>query len=338
MKRLLTILFTTFLALTAVFSSACGEEPQDPTTLRFYAPDGAPALAISKFINDGENFVENVTMEYNVVSSGDIAGVMQQCLGDLVVMPINAASKLYKPSQLVSYKMVSVITHGNLYVMASNDFDFSNPLGTVIGVIGQGLVPDLTLKAVLTKLGFGDKITVGDTAIPTKVTLRYFSQASDMIPLLKQGVLSVGLLPEPAATNLVKVANNKTWNRIDLQELYDTESKSYPQAVLMVKESIITHFPDLITELANKFSENVTWVKENTTLAVEAVNSKLATGVTPSLVATNITSEVVDNCKIYWESSADAKQSAIDYINAVIQVGTGMQVPPAKALEDDFFN
>jgi hypothetical protein len=263
---------------------------------------------------------------------------MQQGLGDLMIMPINAASKLYKANQLISYKMVSVITHGNLYVMSSGSFDLSNPLNTVIGVIGQGLVPDLTLKAVLTKLGFGDKITVGDTAIPNKVTLRYFSQASDMIPLLKQGVLTVGLLPEPAATNLVKVANNKTWNRIDLQELYDSESKSYPQAVLMVKQGVIANYPNLVTSLSDKFSENVTWIKENTTLAVEAVNAKLSTGVTPSLSATNITSEVVDNCKIYWESSTDAKQSAIDYINAVIQVGTGMQVPPAKALEDDFFN
>ena len=49
-------------------------------------------------------------------------------------------------------------------------------------------------------------------------------------------------------------------------------------------------------------------------------------------------SEVVDNCKIYWESSTDAKQSAIDYINAVIEVGTGMNVPPAKALLEEFFN
>ena len=337
MKKLLTILFTTLLSLTAIFGTACGGE-EDPTTLKFYAPDGAPALAIAKFISDGENFVNDVTMEYNVVSSNEIGGVIGQGLGDLIVMPINAASKLYKANENDPYKMVSVITHGNLYVMSSVEFSFSNPLGTVIGVIGQGLVPDLTLKAVLSKLGFADKITVGDTANPDKVTLRYFAQASDMIPLLKQGVLTIGLLPEPAATNLTKVANNRTWNRIDLQELYDEELKAYPQAVLMVKQSVIENYPQLITKLENKFSDNVSWVKANPTLAVNAVNSKLSTGVTPSLVATNITSEVVDNCKIYWESASVAKQSAINYINAVIQVGTGMQVPPAKALLDEFFN
>ncbi len=336
MKKLLTILFTALLSLTAIFGTACKDETP-PATLKFYAPDGAPALAISKFINDGENFVDNVTMEYNVVSSSEIGGVMQQGTGDFIVMPINAASKLYKANETDPYKMVSVITHGNLYVMTSATFDFSNALGSVIGVIGQGLVPDLTLKAVLSKLGYADKITVGDTATADKITLRYFAQASEMIPLLKQGVLTVGLLPEPAATNLTKVANNKTWNRIDLQELYNAETKAYPQAVLMVKQSIITNYPELITELKDKFSDNVTWVKENPSLAVEAVNAKISAGVTPSLVSANITSTVVDNCKIFWESATDAKQSAIDYINAVIQVGTGMQVPPAKALTDEFF-
>ena len=337
MKKLLTILFTALLSITAVFGTACGEETP-PVALKFYAPDGAPALAISKFINDGENFVDNVTMEYNVVSSNEIGGIMGQDTGDFIVMPINAASKLYKANASDPYKMVSVITHGNLYVMTSVDFSFSNALGTVIGVIGQGLVPDLTLKAVLAKLGYADKIVVGDTATPDKITLRYFAQASEMIPLLKQGVLTVGLLPEPAATNLTKVANNKTWTRIDLQELYDAEAKSYPQAVLMVKQSVINTYPELITALKDKFSDNVNWVKQNPALAVDAVNGKLSTGVTPSLVSANITSTVVDNCKIYWESSIDAKQSAINYINAVIEVGTGMNVPPAKALEDEFFN
>ena len=337
MKKLLTILFTVLLGLTAIFGTACNDEIQ-PTTLKFYAPDGAPALAISKFINDNENFSDGVTMEYKVVSSNEIGGIMQTGTGDIIVMPINAASKLYKANASDPYKMVSVITHGNLYVMSSVNFDFNNALGTVIGVIGQGLVPDLTLKAVLSKLGYSDNITVGDTASADKVTLRYFAQASDMIPLLKQGVLTVGLLPEPAATNLTKVANNRTWNRIDLQELYNAETKSYPQAVLMVKQSVINNYPQLLAALKAKFSGNVNWVKENTALAVDAVNSKLSTGVTPSLSATNISSIVVDNCKIYWESSADAKQSAIDYINDVIGVGTGMNVPPAKALTEDFFN
>ncbi|MBR1983272.1 MAG: hypothetical protein IKA12_01125, partial [Clostridia bacterium] len=118
MKKLLAILFTALLGLTAVFGTACGEETP-PLVLKFYAPDGAPALAISKFINDGENFVDNVTMEYNVVSSNEIGGVMGQGLGDLIVMPINAASKLYNANASDPYKMVSVITHGNLYIMSS---------------------------------------------------------------------------------------------------------------------------------------------------------------------------------------------------------------------------
>ncbi len=335
MKKLFTLLIACVISVTSVFFVGCKDKD---ASLSFYAPDGAPALAVAKFIYDGENFGTDATVEYNVVASSDIGGVMQQGTGDIIVMPINAASKLYKANASDQYKMVSVITHGNLYLMSSEPLDVNNLKGKVIGVIGQGLVPDLTLRAVFNKLGVLDDVVVGDTVTENKITLRYFASAQDMIPLLNQGQLTVGLLPEPACSNLVKVASSKTWQRVDLQELYDAQSKSYTQAVVMVKQSIINAYPDLVSVMATKFADNVNWVKQNTTTAVDTVNAKLKQGVTPSLVSANITSQVVDNCKIYWQSSAEAKQSATAYINDVISVGTGLNIPPAKALAEDFFN
>ena len=130
-------------------------------TFTFYAPDGAPALAIAKFINDNENFISGATFNYNVVVADDIAKYTNGVLGtaDFVVMPVNAASKVYKNAK-ANYTMVSVITHGNLYIMAkvkdgNTQIKLSDLDGKKIGVIGQGNVPDLTLKTVLTKNSIG---------------------------------------------------------------------------------------------------------------------------------------------------------------------------------------
>ena len=118
------------------------------------------------------------------------------------------------------------------------------------------------------------------------------------MPQLKTGALTVGLLPEPAATTLVSTTPNKTFKRLDLQQLYDSENAIYPQAVMMVKSSVIAKYPNLVSQISSKFDNGVTWVKDNTATAVGKVNSVLPEGVTPSLKANLITSTVVDNCKI----------------------------------------
>ena len=172
-----------------------------------------------------------------------------------------------------------------------------------------------------------------DPAENGTVSVRYFEKATDMIPLLKQGQLSVGLLPEPAATQLTKVANDKTWFRMDVQELYDGQNQSYPQAVMLVKQSVLAIYPNLVNQMGNAFSANVQWVKENTADAVNAVNARLVEGVTASLNAQNITAEVVDNCKIYWQGAQEAKTAVKNYINDIIAI----EESSAKAVGDDMF-
>ena len=331
-KRLLSILFASLL-LFAVGCNNVGNNPEKET-LTFVAPDGAPALAIAKFINDKESLGINADFNYSVVASSDIGGIMQQGKADFMIMPVNAASKLYKANASDPYKMLAVITHGNLYLMASDGTNSLEGLkGKVVGVIGQGLVPDLTFKAVLSDNGLLADVVVGDTATDGKITLRYFSQAVDMIPLLKQGKLNVGLLPEPACTNLTKVASEKQWTRMDVQELYNKNTKAYPQAVLMVKSSVYEKYELNLAYIESTFGVNVDWIKANPALAVEAINGVLKEGVTASLVANNITSAVIDNCKIYYENSANAKQSVIEYINKIIAVNE----MAAKPVMDDFF-
>ena len=334
MKRLFAFVFSVVLLFTTAIAVGCGGG--NDGNLSFYAPDGAPALAIAKFINDGEDFGTGKTVDYKVVSSGDIGGVMMQSKGDFIVMPVNAASKLYKSNAENPYLMLAVITHGNLYIMSSDGTNTLDGLkGKVVGVIGQGLVPDLTLKAILSDNGLLSDVVVANdnTPIDGKIALRFFEKATDMIPLLKQGKLTVGLLPEPAATNLTKVANDKTWTITDVQELYDSQLKAYPQAVLMVKKSVYESYKTNIDQMESLFKTNLQWVKSNTGLAVQAVNSKLKEGVSPSLQVATITETVVDNCKIYFENATSAKQSVIDYINKIIAVNPSSAV----AITEDFF-
>lgn len=330
MKKFLAVLLSAVSMFTVFVFSACGcDKPTEDKTISVYCPDGAPALAIAKFIHDGENFVDGVEVKYNVVAAGNIGGIMQQGKGDVIIMPVNAASKLYKASS-DAYKMAAVITHGNLYVMSKDDLTLNDLKGKVVGVIGQGNVPDLTFRAALDKNGL--EYEVSETAVDGKVALKYYADASELIPALKTGKRTVGLLPEPAANKLTTMDNAFKYV-LDLQELYDAETKTYPQAVVMIKSSIIAAYPTLTESLGNKIAGAVSWIKANPALAAQAVESALTEGLTPSLSAANLNATVVDNCKIYWQSAADAKTAVKEYIDAI----RALDVKSASAVADDFF-
>ena len=332
MKKILAILLGLLMLLSTATIFGCNKQ-SNSKKLTFYVPDGAPALAVAKFIKDKENFGIDGDISYNVVSASEIGTVMIKGEGDFIVMPVNAATKLYKSKADSPYVMASVITHGNLYIMSSENVNSISDLkGKVVGVIGRGLVPDLTFKAILSDAGLINDVVDGDKAVDGKITLRYFETAGDMLPLLKKGDLSIGLLPEPAATKLTSIAPQKNWTRLDVQKLYDESTKAYPQAVLMVKKSVYEVFKSEINGMDEFFNDNVNWIKTNTLEAVNAVNSAL-NGATASLDASIINQTVVENCKIFWQSAKDARLDVKSYIDKIISVNP----QSAKAVSDDFF-
>lgn len=168
-----------------------------------------------------------------------------------------------------------------------------------------------------------------------QTTIKY-ADAQSIMEMLIDDTLSFGLLPEPAATKLEKVkGKDYTWNRLDLQELYDEETKAYPQAVLMVKKDVAENYPDLVREIENKFTQNLESVKENPASAVNAIKEIYsATSLVPAKV---ISKEVVEACKIYWESAAEAKNSVEKYIDDILGIDVGLGINPAVQPESDFY-
>lgn len=326
MKRLITLLVALISAFTCVFATGCGD---DKTDISVYAPDGAPALSIAKFINDNEAFGTEKTFNYNIVSSAEINNAIISEKADMVIMPLNDATKIYKKDDngAEDYVMAAVITHGNFYVMSKNEITAVGDLiGKVVYVPMRGKVPDLTFQAAL-KINEIDYVE-SDVAVAGKVAIKYYGQPKDYLPLLiKNQNNDIGLVPEPAAAN----ANSKGVNYVlDLQELFDKDAKAYPQAVLMVKKSLVDNNPTLAIELAGAFAENVNWVKGNASKAVDAIKAKFdATTLDPA----TLSAKSVENCKIYWQGGAAAKTAVNNYIAKIREI----DVNSANAVDDAFF-
>ena len=164
------------------------------------------------------------------------------------------------------------------------------------------------------------------------VSVKYYNQASDMLPAMKNGQLTVGLLPEPAATKITKM-NAAVSMKIDVQQVYGGD---YPQAVLVAKKGLLESDSAFLSALMDALDDNAEWIvanDENAASAVDAVNSRLAEGVTPSLDKTSIDKTVVENCNIYLQRAAEAKTSVNEYLAAM----RGVDEDSAAALADGFF-
>lgn len=174
-----------------------------------YAPDGAPALALSYAVSE----TEGEAFTYHVVAANTIAAQVtgETPKADFCVLPVNAAAKLLGKG--TSYKMLGVVTNGNMYFIRShNDLgnvkkgDLAKLKGLRIGVVQLNNVPGLTLQAVLKEAGVDYQI-IDSNALPAedKVNLIAFADASTVGPAAG---CDYYLCPEPAAT--AKVTAFKT--------------------------------------------------------------------------------------------------------------------------------
>lgn len=162
-----------------------------------------------------------------------------------------------------------------------------------------------------------------------------YKDAPTIMQLLLDDNLDYGLLPEPAATTLEKVKGKDfTWKRLSLQDLYDGNAKSYPQAVLLVKEEVLNNYPELVREVKVRFSENVSWVENNPVDAVNAIKTNFASS---TLNAKVMDSNVIKNCNISWKDAKNCKDYVKNYINNILQANDSQITAPARAITDDFF-
>lgn len=307
--------------------TACGGEDENSFTV--YVPDGAPAVAIAKFINDKENFGTEKDFEYNVVSAKEISGAITVKKADFVIMPVNTASLLYKESG--GYKMAAVITHGNFYFVSSFAIESVEDLigKCVLMPNNENTVPDLTLKSILKENDIEYFTADNKQTEEGKVAISYYSSGSLVIGNMPASGSDeyVAMLPEPAAT-AVTAKKSVYSHRLDVQAEYDKVNKSFPQAVLMVKESVANNHTDIVNAMANAFASNVQWVKSNPDKAVGAVKS-----VFDATTLTSLTEKSIEGCKIYWGGASYEKEAVNAYIAKIREISPDS----ANLVDDDFY-
>lgn len=296
MKKLLLALLCIVIPFAAF---GCNKEND---TVTVYAPDGAPALAISQMMS--ENFtVDGYKTEYNVVPAAQIKD--KALTADLAIVPSNMASILYNQTG-GKYKLVSVNTFGNIYLLGKNGTaqiqSLADLSGKTVYLTGQNGVPDLVFRYLLKEVG-----------VLESVNFIYKSDGSEIVPLLKNGSADYAVLGEPAVSQS-KVAA-QTVELADLQATWKSVTGSqisYPQAALIVNSDFAAKNPEYVKSFAQKLQGAKAWLSENATAAGKALKDN------GSLLKTELfNANVIARCNIDYLSATDGKTMIESFYNVI---------------------
>ena len=334
-KKILSVLITAVTAFVIAAFSGCGgcaEKSGEDLKLKIVAPDGAPALAIAQLIKENKNFSNRT--EYSVVSASDIKNYITGSgeKADIALVPVNVASLLIGDG--AEYKAVATVTHGNLYLLSLDQTTVNKEnvdilKGKTVAVVNIANVPGLTFKAVLKNEGI--EFTEDENQKTDDNVLLTGISGTDIASTLNQKKADYVVAPEPAVSTITgKVPAIKKVGA--LHEIYG----NYPQAIMVVKNSLLEKNKDVVKAVYDAMEENQEWIVSHPAEAAEAVASALPEGVTASFTAENTTENSVKGCNIkITPFSSEQIETVKKYIADIKGFGTTSQV--AKDFADAFF-
>lgn len=258
MKKMLKAIMAVFMvaALVAVFAvglAACNDDKGvAPDTLQLYVPDGAPALAVAKFIAEKDTLtVAGYKIAVNIVPANQIAAHMAKADGDIVIMPANAGMNLI--SKGAGYEFVCSNTRGILYMLSLEQGTVTpaDLAGKKVGCIGEGAVPEYALMTVLEANGVADDVDV-----------QFFADGAAVQAALKAGIIDFGIVGEPAAT---AGASKGFFTVMDMQAEFNeaTDSESgFPMSSTFVSEALAGE-DGFVEALVAALEDNVDYIAEN---------------------------------------------------------------------------
>lgn len=330
-KKITAILTAAVAALSLVACDGGNNDGKGDGIVRVVMPDGAPAIALAKMMSEGYADTEFTVVKASTIVQNFTSGNYGNY--EMAIMPINAAATLYNKDAGV--RLLSVNTHGNLFFVG--DGDGIGPADLVdkrIAVIGEGAVPDYTLRMVFGELEMS--YVKSTSAVSGSVAVQYAADGAAVMNMLGEGLIDYGFLAEPAATTAV----NKLGKSIvlDAQALWeDTFGVGYPQACLVATADFAETHGDYVKQFMADMiaSEDEEWAKNNAQAAVAAIGAHMQSGVEPTVKS--LTADIIERCNIETVFAPDAKAECELFFGKLMELNNEFDKPVLAKLPADGF-
>lgn len=288
--------------------------------IRVTAPDGLPALALVKMINE-DNIIGENEIEYKIekISESLVMELMKKN-ADIAIVPSNLAGQLYNKG--LGYKIAGTVGWGSFYVISRENIDSVDKLkGEEVYTIGKGLTPDIILQTILRE----NKI------VPQKdIKINYLTGGNELAPLYLAKKIDKAVVSEPILSRILS-KDNKTKINISLNDewkkIFKTE-RGYPQSTLIVSKELLEKNPKLVDEFIEKLKESTAFIRSDDEKREEYLkNAGLTT------VGIDILSQVTERADIGFTSAKDDAKEYMIYFEKIAEndkKAIGGKIPDEK--------
>ena len=229
------------IAILVIFLLVGCQTAAPKKDLKVLSPTGAPAVALIPELLKENHQVELVSGPENLQA----ALVNEAQDYDVIIAPLNLGANLLA-KQKTKYKLHSIVTWGNLFVVARN------PEAKKMAAFGEMAVPGLVFKHVMDELPFEAEIT-------------WVPSVSEAQAMLLSDQVDAALLAQPlvgATIGKAKQDGVELTVVANVQNMYNEKNsvQSYPQAALFVSESV---FKKDVDALVQSMADYVGAVEDN---------------------------------------------------------------------------
>lgn len=244
------------------------------SSLTFSAPEGTPALAMLRLVEDNKT-LDGTAMTYQVVKPSNIAVEMSSKKSDIVIMPVNGGASLIRNG--ADYKLMSIAVDGSLYMVGKTEsggtIAIDDVRGKKIACIGQTGVPGLVFRYVMSASGIE---IVDESTAPSanQVSVSYVADGAAAAVLLSDGRVDFMVVGEPAATAQTNRLQLNAEMNMQTEYARLSGESNYPQAGLFVRKGL-SEDSAFMDALFNALAASKSWVNQNPQSVGEFAKTRL---------------------------------------------------------------
>lgn len=314
-KVLFAFILSMIIAISGFAMVGCDKTKSE---IKVMVPNGITLIAVGNLYDEKDVKVENVN------GPDLLSSAFTSKSHDIVVAPLNLGAKLYNNNQSV-YKLASMITFGNVYIVSKEGTPLDNSLADLEGkkiiAFGKGSTPDIIFRAALAN----KNIEINEENIT------YQSGVSEVVPLFKanNSQYDYAVVAEPVVSQL-QIKFGLKLNIVDLQVVLQDKMESIPQAGIFVNPE--SKNLDKINEVLSKLKADIKQLNDNPDAYAQDIIDKneFFANLTKEVIASAIKSGNVIN---YLDAKAN-KSVAEQYFELLMEQNPNLL---NKLPEDTFY-
>lgn len=297
-----------------------------PSQIRFGAPRGAAALALTQFFmgDTGEGTFDGIPFSLELAGAPDqITAKLATGELDAALLPVNLASVLYNRTD-GDIRLAAITGMGLFYAVANNALrgdgpeltEFAQLDGAKVVSFGLGATPQYVIEYLAQDNGI-------------KLDITFTAEAPEAVAQLLAGQANFGILPEPFVTSLL--TQNPDFDVVvSLADAWEQATNSpLVTTALVFRADFLATYPQTVHYLIAAVDSSISWVNAHPADAAVIVAEQMI------LPTAEIAEAAIPRTNLVMLTGAAARTATLDFLTVLYQanpVAIGGSIP-----DDDFF-